>query len=158
LRLPPPTTDFTVAHGLTMPMRDGVDLVADHYAPRAAAAAGTLLVRCPYGRGFPFSNLFVAVYAARSYHVVVQSVGLSYLGFTQWALLVDPPPEVTAAIITVDPHDFAESSWGTGAFSLNDFLGWSDMMSRQEVENRLLGALGQSRARQPTSPPSPVSR
>jgi putative CocE/NonD family hydrolase len=169
-------------------MRDGVDLVADHYAPRTASPSGTLLVRCPYGRGFPFSNLFGAVYAARGYHVVVQSVrgtfgsggeftpmvhevadgadtvawlrgrdwftgtfatvGLSYLGFTQWALLMDPPPEMTAAIITVGPHDFAESSWGTGAFSLNDFLGWSDMVSHQEDANRLLGALNQSRARQ----------
>lgn len=187
LKLPPPTTDYTVLRGLRVPMRDGVDLVADHYAPRTASPAGTLLVRCPYGRGFPFSNLFGAVYAARGYHVVLQSVrgtfgsggdftpmvhevadgadtvawlrdqpwftgsfatiGLSYLGFTQWALLMDPPPEMAAAIIVVGPHDFSKSSWGTGSFSLNDFLGWSDMVSNQE-QNRLLGAVTQSRARQ----------
>jgi putative CocE/NonD family hydrolase len=188
LRLPPPTTDFTVSRRLRVPMRDGVDLVADHYTPRTATAAGTLLVRGPYGRGFPFSNLFAAVYAARGYHVVIQSVrgtfgsggeftpmihevadgadtvawlrdqawftgtfatvGLSYLGFTQWALLMDPPPEMAAAVIAVGPHDFSESSWGTGAFSLNDFLGWSHMVSRQEEGNRLLGAVNQGRARQ----------
>ena len=187
LKLPPPTTDYTVLRGLRVPMRDGVDLVADHYAPRTASPAGTLLVRCPYGRGFPFSNLFGAAYAARGYHVVLQSVrgtfgsggdftpmvhevadgadtvawlrdqpwftgsfatiGLSYLGFTQWALLMDPPPEMAAAIIVVGPHDFSKSSWGTGSFSLNDFLGWSDMVSNQE-QNRLLGAVTQSRARQ----------
>jgi putative CocE/NonD family hydrolase len=167
-------------------MRDGVDLIADHYAPQTATPAGTLLVRCPYGRAFPFSNLFGAVYAARGYHVIIQSVrgtfgsggdftpmvhevadgadtaawlrsqgwftgsfatiGLSYLGFTQWALLMDPPPEMAAAVIIVGPHDFSESSWGTGAFTINDFLGWSDMMSHQE-ENRLLGALQQGRSR-----------
>ena len=110
--------------------------------------------------------MFAALYAARGYHVVLQSVrgtfgsggefepmvneaadgadtvewlreqpwftgrfatiGLSYLGFTQWALLQDPPPELAAAVITVGPHDFSASVWGTGSFAVNDFLGWSD--------------------------------
>ena len=30
--------------------------------------------------------------------------GGSYLGFTQWALLVDPPPELVTAVIQVGPH------------------------------------------------------
>ena len=55
-------------------MRDGVDLLADHYAPATASPAGTLLVRGPYGRAFPFSLVFAALYAARGYHVVLQSV------------------------------------------------------------------------------------
>lgn len=172
LTLPPPTTDFVVDRHLRVPMRDGVDLIADHYAPDTVTPAGTLLVRGPYGRRFPFSNLFGAVYAARGYHVVIQSVrgtfgsggaftpmvhevadgadtaawlrdqpwftgsfatvGLSYLGFTQWALLVDPPPELKAAVISVGPHDFRAATWGTGAFTMNDFLGWSNMVSHQE--------------------------
>ncbi len=153
-------------------MRDGIELVADHYSPDTAAPAGTLLVRGPYGRRLPFSAVFAHVYAARGYHVVLQSVrgtfgsggeftpmvhemadgadtvawlrgqpwftgsfatvGQSYLGFTQWALLVDPPPEMKAAVIIVGPHDFSESAWGTGSFTLNDFLGWSAMVARQE--------------------------
>jgi putative CocE/NonD family hydrolase len=172
LTLPPPTTDYTVHHHLRVPMRDGVDLIADHYAPDTETPSGTLLVRGPYGRRFPFSSIFGAVYAARGYHVVLQSVrgtfgsggtftpmvnevadgadtaawlrdqpwftgsfatvGLSYLGFTQWALLADPPPEMKAAIISVGPHDFSEAAWGTGAFTVNDFLGWSNMVSHQE--------------------------
>ena len=167
-------------------MRDGVDLVADHYSPRTPTPAGTLLVRAPYGRGFPFSNLFGAVYAARGYHVVLQSVrgtfgsggdftpmvhevadgadtvawlrdqswftgsfatiGLSYLGFTQWAILMDPPREMAAAIVIVGPHDFSESAWGTGSFTLNDFLGWSDMVSHQEDSGRLRGLVRQTRS------------
>ena len=140
LGLPPQKTSYTVRHGLRVPMRDGVELVADHYAPDTgpdSEAAGTLLVRGPYGRRFPFSAVFAQVYASRGYHVVLQSVrgtfgsggeftpmvheiadgadtvawlreqpwftgsfatvGLSYLGFTQWALLTDPPPEMKAA-------------------------------------------------------------
>ncbi|MDT5110612.1 MAG: uncharacterized protein QOE20_2502, partial [Mycobacterium sp.] len=181
-------SDFTVRRGVRIPMRDGVELLATHYipetrAPDTASPAGTLLVRCPYGRGFPFATLFGTVYAARGYHVVLQSVrgtfgsggdfvpmvnevadgadtvawlrtqrwftgsfatmGLSYLGFTQWALLKDPPPELKAAIISVGPHDFNASSWGTGSFSLNDFLGWSDMAAHQEDPIRIRAAVRQ---------------
>src|ERR1700736_998933 len=55
-------------------MRDGVELIADHYEPTTTNGAGTVLVRGPYGRGWPFSVLFAGVYASRGYHVVVQSV------------------------------------------------------------------------------------
>lgn len=167
-------------------MRDGVRLLADHYRPLTDSPAGTLLVRAPYGRRFPFTTLFAGIYATRGYHVVFQSVrgtfgsggeftpmvnevddgrdtvawlrvqpwftgtfatiGLSYLGFTQWALLADPPPELAAAVISVGPHDFAESSWGTGAFSLNDFLGWSHMMAHQEDPNPVRAIVRQARA------------
>ncbi|HVQ49257.1 MAG TPA: CocE/NonD family hydrolase [Mycobacterium sp.] len=186
LKLPPHTTEYTVHHGLRVPMRDGVDLIADHYKPATTNPAGTLLVRGPYGRGWPFSMLFARVYAARGYHVVVQSVrgtfgsggefapmmheiadgadtaawlrdqtwftgsfatvGLSYLGFTQWALLTDPPPEMKAAVITVGPHDLSAPRWGTGSFGLNDFLGWSDMVAHQE-EPRIRALVRQLRSR-----------
>ena len=153
-------------------MRDGVDLIADHYAPDTARPSGTILVRCPYGRSFPFSFIYAQIYAARGYHVLFQSVrgtfgsggvfvpmvhevddaadtvtwlreqpwftgsfgtiGLSYLGFTQWALMSDPPEELAAAVVSVGPHDLHATSWGTGSFALNDFLGWADMMAHQE--------------------------
>ncbi|ORA84186.1 CocE/NonD family hydrolase [Mycobacterium malmoense] len=182
LGLPRPTTDYTVDR-VGVPMRDGVRLVADHYAPIGPNPVGTVLVRGPYGRGFPFSLAFARLYAARGYHVVLQSVrgtfgsggafepmvneaadgadtvvwlreqpwftgrfatiGLSYLGFTQWAILRDPPPELAAAVITVGPHDFNASVWGTGSFAVNDFLGWSDLVSHQEDPVRVRAALRQ---------------
>lgn len=184
--MPPPVCDYDVQRRERIPMRDGVDLVADHYRPRTQTPVGTLLVRAPYGRGWPFSGLFGGVYAARGYHVVFQSVrgtfgsggefdpfvhevddgadtvawlreqpwftgtfgtiGLSYLGWTQWALLADPPPELTASVITVGPHDVSGPRWGDGSFALNDFLGWSDLVSRQEDPNRLRVLLRQLRA------------
>ena len=168
-------------------MRDGVELVADHYRPLTSNPAGTLLVRGPYGRGYPVSVLFGAVYASRGYHVIVQSVrgtfgsggdfdpfsheiadgadtaawlrdqpwftgsfatiGASYLGFTQWALLTDPPPEMAAAVITVGPHDLSGPRWGTGSFGLNDFLGWSDVVAHQEDPGRIRAIVRQVRAR-----------
>ena len=172
LRIAAPTTDYIVHRGVGIPMRDGAVLRATHYAPIVDTPLGTILVRGPYGRSFPFSLVYARLYAARGYHVLLQSVrgtfgsggdfvpmvheaddaadtvvwlreqpwftgkfatiGLSYLGFTQWALLSDPPPELAAAVVTVGPHDFHASSWGTGSFSLNDFLSWSDSMAHQE--------------------------
>jgi uncharacterized protein len=185
LKLPPATTGYTVTRAVRVPMRDGVDLLADHYAP-TRTALGTLLLRGPYGRSGPFPLLLARVYAARGYHVVLQScrgtfgsggdfapmvheiddgadtvawlreqpwfggrfatLGLSYLGFTQWALLVDPPPELTTALVMVGPHDFHRAVHGTGAFSLNDFLGWSEMVAHQEESGPIRGLVRQATA------------
>ncbi len=163
-------------------MRDGIELAADHYAPKTEPV-GTLLVRGPYGRGFPLSVGLATVYAARGYHVVFQSVrgtfgsagvfepmiheaddgadtvdwlrrqpwftgrfatlGQSYLGFTQWALLSDPPPELAAAVITAGPHDLGASTWGTGSFTINDFLGWSALVALQEESGQIRSGIRQ---------------
>jgi putative CocE/NonD family hydrolase len=60
------------------------------------------------------------------------TVGGSYLGFAQWALLSDPPPELRAAVIVVGPHDFSEVLHGTGAFGLALGFGWSEAIATQE--------------------------
>jgi predicted acyl esterase len=154
------------------PMRDGVVLLGDHFEPATPTPRGTILIRTPYGRGFPTSALNGRLFAARGYHVVIQSVrgtfgsggrfrpmaqetddgadtvawlreqpwfdgrlatlGASYLGWAQWTLMQDPPPELRTAIVYVGPHDFRRSVFGTGAFTLNDFLGWSDQIAHQE--------------------------
>ena len=183
LRLPRPTTGYTVSR-VAIPMRDGVELVADHYVPdRDIEPVGTVLLRGPYSRGFPFSLFFGALYASRGYRVLMQSVrgtfgsggifqpmvheaadgadtvawlreqpwftgrfatiGISYLGFTQWALLQDPPPELAAAVIVAGPHDFNASAWGTGSFTVNDFLGWSYLVAHQEDPGRIRAGLRQ---------------
>jgi putative CocE/NonD family hydrolase len=53
------------------------------------------------------------------------TLGGSYLGWAQWALLQDPPPELRASVVVVGPHDFARALRGSGSFALADFLGWS---------------------------------
>jgi putative CocE/NonD family hydrolase len=68
------------------------------------------------------------------------TLGGSYLGHTQWALLADPPTELVAAVISVGPHDFSKHAWGTGAFKL-DFLGWSNQVVHQEDTGPVVGAL-----------------
>lgn len=186
--LGPHRTDYTVEKGIRVPMRDGVELVADHYAPTDdIKILGTLLARSPYGRGFPFSTLYCRLYAARGYHVVLQGVrgtpgsggeyhpfvhevsdgadtvewlrrqpwftgrfatiGQSYLGVAQWALMTDPPPELAAAVVTAAPHDVRASMWSTGAFTLDDVLGWADVVSHQEHSSTLRRVIWSSGAR-----------
>ncbi len=64
------------------------------------------------------------------------TIGPSYLGFTQWAVLTDPPGELAAAVVTAGPHDFADHAWGSGAFKL-DFLGWSHGIVNQDRSGAL---------------------
>src|SRR6202049_345175 len=73
-KLPGPRNDYVIERGLRTPTRDGFVLVSDHYAPVVSNAAGaTILIRTPYGRGLPFDVLYARTFAARGYHVIVQS-------------------------------------------------------------------------------------
>ena len=178
--LPPPTHRYRVRRGVPIPMRDGVELLADHYEP-IGKPVGTLLVRSPYGRGFPLAQLYGTPYAARGHHVILQSVrgtfgsggefspavneaddgldtaawlreqpwytgsfgtiGPSYLAHTQFAMLEDPPEDLAAAVTIVGVHDLADATWGTGAFTVNDFLGWSHGLVHQEEPGWMRAAI-----------------
>ena len=177
--LPPRRNRVAVVRDVAVPMSDGTVLRADHYLPVIDQHAATVLVRTPYGRGFPFSLSSAQLIAERGFHVLLQSCrgtfgsggdfdpmrreaadgqdtvawlrgqdwfdgrlatyGLSYLGFVQWALAQDPPPELVAAVIQVGPHDFSRAAYHHGAFDLQNFLGWSDMMAHQETTRALSG-------------------
>jgi uncharacterized protein len=69
----------------------------------------------------------------------VVTYGASYLGFTQWALAMDPPPELVAAVVHVGPHDFSRVAYRNGAFDLYTFTSWSDMMAHQEQGGMVRG-------------------
>ena len=194
--LEPATTSYRINPGVPVPMRDGVNLLADHYAPVTDAPVGTLLLRGPYVRDSLFTRLLVGVYATRGYHVVMQSTrgcfgsggvfepsagevndgadtvswlrgqpwftgtfataGGSYLGFTQWAVLADSPPELTTAVVTMGPHDFSIGGWGTGSFALADFLTWAYQMAWHERGEKICaGSSGQRSHRTNCGPSSP---
>ncbi len=171
--LPPRRNDVAIVRDVAVPMSDGTVLRADHYLPVTDRRVATVLVRSPYGRGFPYNLISAQLIAERGFHVLLQSCrgtfgsggdfdpmrheaadgqdtvawlrhqhwfdgrlatyGLSYLGFVQWALAQDPPPELVAAVIQVGPHDFSRAAYHHGAFDLQNFLGWSDMVAHQET-------------------------
>jgi hypothetical protein len=177
--LPPRRNHVAVVRDVAVPMSDGTVLRADHYLPVTDHRVATVLVRTPYGRGFPENLPTAQLIAERGFHVLLQSCrgtfgsggefdpmrreaadgqdtvawlrqqdwfdgrlatcGLSYLGFAAWALAQDPPPELVAAVIQVGPHDFSQAAYQHGAFGLQNFLGWSDMIAHQETTGTLSG-------------------
>jgi len=78
LRLPAPQFRVDVEHNLRVPMRDGVNLMADHFFPVSAESFPTVLIRSPYGRephagAFGATLAFIARrFAEQGYHVVTQ--------------------------------------------------------------------------------------
>ena len=52
---------------------DGTLLIADQYLPPPGGPWPTLLVRTPYGRGFPWDYMYGALFAEQGFHVVIQS-------------------------------------------------------------------------------------
>lgn len=70
LRLPPGRHRYTV-RPVCVPMRDGVELLADVYTP-VAGSAGTVLIRTPYGRDGLVAQLTAGFFAAHGYQVVNQ--------------------------------------------------------------------------------------
>jgi putative CocE/NonD family hydrolase len=74
LKLPPAVTrDVEVRRGLRVPLRDGVELIADLYVPRRVAGAPTILVRTPYGRGGLLTLAMARPFAERGFQVLVQA-------------------------------------------------------------------------------------
>lgn len=133
--LPPATSSYTITL-VKIPLEgdDDIQLLADLYRPITKddkPVAGTILVQCPYGRGFPIS-MIARFFAPRGYNVLFVStrgtfgsggsmdpartdgadgprvvrwmrkqpwytgsfatMGGSFLGFTQWALMDSDEP------------------------------------------------------------------
>jgi uncharacterized protein len=177
--LPPRRCKVVIDPQLVVPMADGTVLLADHYIPVTGQPAVTVLVRCPYGRGAPFSMTMAQLIAERGYHVLMQSCrgtfgsggdfepmrneipdgrdtvawlrqqswfdgrlatyGGSYLGFTQWALAMDPPPELMAAVVQVGPHDMSRAVYRDGVFDLYNYVQWAELIAFQERVGFLQG-------------------
>ena len=50
------------------------------------------------------------------------TIGMSYLGWVQWALAADPPPELRAMVVQAGIHDLHGFLYQGGAFKLEDAL------------------------------------
>jgi uncharacterized protein len=171
--LPAPAYAVALKRGIRIPMPDGTHQIADRYIPQTAERCPTLLVRTPYGRGFPYDFMYGGLFAEHGYHVLMQStrgtggsggrfepfvdeaadaqatiswlreqpwfngslatIGASYLGFTQWALAHDPPPELKAMVVQVSRDDFYGFLYPGGAFAMEATLtGLAAMLSQDK--------------------------
>lgn len=180
--LPAPTCEVALERDIRIPMPDGTHQLADRYLPLTGQPCPTLLVRTPYGRGFPYDFMYGAMLAEHGYSVLIQSVrgtggsggsfepfaneaadaqatvawlreqpwfdgslatvGASYLGFTQWALANDPPPELKAMVVQVSMEDFYEFLYPGGAFAMEATLaGVAAMVSQEKGFRAFAGAV-----------------
>jgi hypothetical protein len=67
------------------------------------------------------------------------TLGPSYLGYTQWALALDPPPELQAMVLHIGPHDLAQAGMIDGAFQLTNLSIWTELVAHQERVGFLRG-------------------
>jgi predicted acyl esterase len=88
----PRGTGYVVTRGVRVPMRDGVELVTDHYAPAGAVDNGTVLVRTPYGRGGIGAVVMGRMFADRGYHVLMQSCRGTFGSGTGFRPMEQAPP------------------------------------------------------------------
>ncbi|KAK5656467.1 hypothetical protein OQA88_4850 [Cercophora sp. LCS_1] len=58
--------------------------------------------------------------------------GTSYMAFTQWAMLTDPPADMVASAQSLGLYNWAEFVWETGS-PRGDFMGWADFVLDQEA-------------------------
>jgi putative CocE/NonD family hydrolase len=81
------------------------------------------------------------------------TLGVSYLGLTQWAILMDPPPELRAAVIISGPHDTGRLLYASGSLGLLSTTSWTHGIVHQG-EHGPLGSLlrGAVQRQKPTEP------
>src|SRR6478672_3590474 len=74
MKIPGRSGGYRLEKGIKVPTRDGFHLITDHYVTEKERPGGTILMRGPYGRGFPNSVVYGAIFAGAGYHTLIQSV------------------------------------------------------------------------------------
>ncbi|SFL38295.1 CocE/NonD family hydrolase [Geodermatophilus ruber] len=69
------------------------------------------------------------------------TLGPSYLAYTQWALALDPPPELKGMVLQLGPHDLAAAGMIDGAFQLLNLATWTELIAHQERFGVVRGTL-----------------
>nr|WP_246323907.1 CocE/NonD family hydrolase [Petropleomorpha daqingensis] len=67
------------------------------------------------------------------------TLGPSYLAYTQWALALDPPPELKAMVLHIGPHDLAQAGLLDGVPQLLNLSIWTDLIAHQELVGSVRG-------------------
>jgi uncharacterized protein len=112
-KLPPPRNAYVVKRGLQTPTPDGVVLFSDHYAPVVPDDdRATILIRTPYGRGLPVDVLWARMFAARGYHVILQSCRGTQDSTGTFEPMVREAEDAQATIVWL-----REQPWFNGALS-----------------------------------------
>jgi uncharacterized protein len=69
------------------------------------------------------------------------TLGPSYMAYVQWALALDPPPELRAMVLHIGPHDLAQAGVIDGAFQLANLATWTELIAHQERVSAVRGSM-----------------
>lgn len=62
----------------------------------------------------------------------IATFGMSYLGYTQWAVAAPAGPEVKAMAMQVTLSDFSKMTYAGNSFMLENALSWTNMMTKMK--------------------------
>jgi putative CocE/NonD family hydrolase len=123
--LPGPVCGVAVEHRIEVPAADGVALLTDHYVPLTEGPCPALLVRSPFGRGFPWDYVYGAQFAAQGFHVLVQScrgTGGSGGTFDPWR---NEHADGQAAVAWLRQQDWFSGALGVIGTSYLGYTAWA---------------------------------
>jgi uncharacterized protein len=124
LTLGPKRSKITIDRGVRVPMRDGTILLADHYAPVLAAPRPTVLMRCPYGRGWQFA-MMARPFAERGYHVLLQSARGTFGSGGVFTPARDEAPDGQDTVAWLRKQDWFNGRFATVGASYLAFAAWA---------------------------------
>jgi putative CocE/NonD family hydrolase len=118
----PLSRKLRIERDLRVPMADGVELLADRYAPEEGDGLPVVLIRTPYGRGGKDCRLYGEIFAQRGYQVVVQSCRGTFGSGGTWQPF---QTDVEDGVATVDW--LRRQSWFGGTIGMfgPSYLGFS---------------------------------
>jgi putative CocE/NonD family hydrolase len=133
-------------------MADGVELLADRYAPEPGDGLPVVLIRTPYGRRGRDSRLYGEIFAQRGYQVLVQSCRGTFGSGGEWRPF---QTEVEDGMATVEW--MRRQSWFGGRIGLFGpsylaFVQWALASEFREDVRALSVQVGSSRPREMVYP------
>ena len=116
---PPARYDVTWEPGLAVPLADGTTARADHYAPVTDEPCPAILIRSPYGFGFPWNSLFGVQLAEQGFHVVLAATR-GYIAFGR-----HETDDALAAVAWLREQEWFTGSFGTLGGSYLAYTQWA---------------------------------
>ena len=129
-KLPAPRTDYTTTYDVRIPMRDGVELLANLLEPKGKAS-GTVLVTSPYGINMVGQAMTGGFMARRGYRVLlVKCRGTFGSGgtFVPFAQEADDAADIVA---WMRERPWFDGRFATQGYSYLGFVQWALLTGRR---------------------------
>jgi putative CocE/NonD family hydrolase len=148
LGLSPSRYDVEVTRDIAVPMPDGVQLLADHFAPQASGDFPTVLIRTPYGRGGEvglmgqgLSDFPAQRFAERGYHVLVQGARGCFASGGEFNPHVNEAADGKATLDWIAEQPWFNGALGTWGASYLGYTQWAVAASESPLLKAMLPSI-----------------